>query len=317
MLNLPPELFCRFQELVYGRSSLRFSPSRLIHLEMQLRERVKARGLPNYEDYFQLLQEDVREFDALIEGITTKETYFFRLPGQFRALAKDVLPRVEDRLAREAQRIMVDQGGPGPWNIPLRIWSAGCATGEEPYSIAMAVLSGLKYPRAWQIELLASDISKEAVTTASLGFYDTGAIDKVPAIYQKKYIRTVSGGGVIAEELLKKISFRVFNLNHLEMRNGGAGLFTRLDGTREGLDLHERFELIFCRNVMIYFDFAAQQRLIDNLYACLKPGGHLFIGDAELLNIYPHGFETAEFEGTYYYRKPERDCLSERIKANE
>jgi chemotaxis protein methyltransferase CheR len=305
MLHLPTELLNQFQELVYGRSSLRFSPSRLINLEMQLRERLKARGLPTYEDYFRVLQEDIKEFDALIEGITTKETHFFRLPNQFRALSKEIIPVIEDRLSREAQKFNLEKGGPGPWKVPLRIWSAGCATGEEPYSIAMTVLSSLKYPRAWQTEILASDISKEAVTSASIGFYETAAINKIPVIHQKKHLKTVSGGGVMADALVEKISFRVFNLRHFNPVKGSPCAFVKLDGSREPIDLFERFDVIFCRNVMIYFDFVEQQRLVDNLYAALLPGGYLFTGDAELLHIYQHHFKTMEFDGTYYYRKSE------------
>lgn len=301
-MSLPMELLDKFQELIYGQSSLSFSPSRLINLEMQLRERLRTRGLSSYEDYFKVLSDDVDEFDALIEGITTKETHFFRLPDQFRALGTRIIPGIEKRLSSDARKLMSAAGGPGE---PLRIWSAGCATGEEPYSIAMTLMSSLAYPRALKSEIVASDISRDAVTTARLGFYESDVIKKIPALYRNKYLRVVSGGGVIAEDLVSRISFRIFNLRGLE--DNTSCVFTKLDGSRERLDLSERFDIIFCRNVMIYFDFAAQQRLVDNLFACLRPGGYLFTGDAELLHIYKHGFETLEFEGTYYYRKPEAE----------
>jgi len=298
------ELLDRFQELIYGQCSLRFSPSRLINLESQLRQRLESRGLGSYEDYLRLLQDDLEEFDALIDAITTKETRFFRLPEQIRALSREVLPRLEGLLSQEAQRMMVEEGGPGPWKVPLRIWSAGCATGEEPYSIAMTVISSLKYPRAWQLEILATDISKKALTTASLGFYETEIIDKIPETYQRKYLKKVTGGAVVVDEMVDKVSFRAFNLRDLDAHRGGPCVFTRLDGRAENIDPTSRFHMIFCRNVMIYFDFAAQQRLVNNLYSCLKPGGYLFTGDAELLHIYEHEFTTREFEGIYYYQKP-------------
>lgn len=305
MMYLPMQLLDKFQKLIYGQSSLSFSPSRLINLEMQLRERLRTRGISSYEDYFKILSDDVNEFDALIEGITTKETHFFRLPEQFRALGTRILPGIEKRLSADARKMMSAAGGPGPWKVPLRIWSAGCATGEEPYSIAMTLMSSLAYPRALKTEIVASDISRDAVTTAKLGFYETEVIEKIPALYRNKYLRVVSGGGVVAEDLVSRISFRIFNLRQLD--DSKSCVFTKLDGRRERIELSERFDVIFCRNVMIYFDFAAQQRLVDNLFACLKPGGYLFTGDAELLHIYDHGFETLEFEGTYFYRKPEVD----------
>lgn len=305
MLYLQTELLNQLQELIYGQCSLRFSPSRLINLETQIRERIEVRELSSLEDYFLLLQKDLSEFDTLIEGITTKETHFFRLPGQFEALREELLPRIEERLSQEAQRRMVEGIRQKTRNIPLRIWSAGCATGEEPYSIAMTVMEGLRYPRAWKVEILATDISQKAVTTASLGSYEAAALKRIPTIYQKKYVTMVNGGGVVTGEIKKKISFRVFNLRKLNGKKEKLCDFIKINGNREYMNLSGRFDAIFCRNVMIYFDIPAQQHLVDGLYACLKPGGYLFTGDAELLHIYDHNFKTVEYEGTIFYRKPE------------
>jgi len=304
MPDLSPDLLNHFQDLIYKQCSLRFSPSRRIGLEMRLRERLKNLELPSYEDYFHLLQNDFDEFDLLIEGITTKETYFFRLPDQFKALAKHVLPRIEERLAKDAQRLITEEGWSRARKMPIRVWSAGCATGEEAYSIAITLMEGLKYPKAWNIEILATDISREALTKARMGYYETGVLKKIPSHYQKKYMRICNGGAVMRDSLLERTDFRIFNLSHLNDYKCGPRPFVGLDGTKEKLDLAERFDMIFCRNVMIYFDFAAQQQLVDNLYGCLKPGGYLFTGDAELLRIYKHHFETLGFEGAYFYQKP-------------
>lgn len=305
MVYLPTQLFKDFQDLIYRQCSLRFSPSRLINLEVQIRERMKNKNLPSYEDYFHLLQEDVEEFDLLIEGITTKETHFFRLPEQFNALAKLVIPQIEEYLSKKAQKLMIEEGWAEPKNVPFRIWSAGCATGEEPYSIAMTLMDSLKYPRAWKAEILATDISKEALNTASVGFYENDILEKIPIFYQKKYMKRLNNGAVILNDLSKKISFRIFNLSNLNPKKDGTNSFMQLDGSEENLDLFERFDMIFCRNVMIYFDFVAQQQLVDKLYACLRPGGYLFTGDAELLYIYRHNFKSLEYEGSYIYQKPE------------
>ena len=305
MQNLSPELLDHIREFIYRQSSLCFSPSRLMNLKMRLQERLKTRALPSYEAYLRLLHEDLDEFDALVEGITTKETYFFRLPEQYKALARHVLPGIEESLSKEAQRIIVEEGWAGTRTVPIRVWSAGCSSGEEPYSIAMTIMDSLKYPKAWRIEILASDISREAVRKASEGFYETDAFKKIPYDYQKKFIRKVDQGGKILNPIRERISFRIFNLRHINIHRGMGSAFRKLDGTREYIELSERFDIVFCRNVMIYFDFDAQQQLIDHLYACLRPGGFLFTGDAELIRIYKHRFKTLEFEGTYLYQKPE------------
>jgi chemotaxis protein methyltransferase CheR len=305
MPDLSPDLLNHFQDLIYRQYSLRFSPSRQIGLEMRLRERLNNLELPSYEAYFDLLQNDFEEFDLFIEGITTKETYFFRLPDQFKALTKHILPRIEERLSKEVQRLIAEEGWSGAKKMPIRVWSAGCATGEEAYSIAMTIMEGLKYPKAWHTEILATDISREALTKARMGFYETSVLKKISSHYQKKYMRICNGGAVMRDAILERMDFRIFNLRHLNDYKGGPCPFIDLDGTREKRDLSELFDMIFCRNVMIYFDFNAQQQLVDNLYGCLKPGGYLFTGDAELLRIYKHHFETLEFEGAYLYQKPD------------
>lgn len=293
------------QELIYDQCSLRFSPSRLTSLKTRLLERMQKRELSSLEEYYRLLKDDNEEFDTLVNGITTKETYFFRLPEQFKAITRQVIPRIEERLLHDAQQVITYQGWSAPRIIPFRIWSTGCATGEEPYSIAMTILEGLKYPKAWKVDIMASDISREAVTTACTGLYESDALKRIPVHYQQRYLKQANGSVVMGDDLRERITFRIFNLRNLNPRRGFPCTFMKLDGTSELIDLYEYFDIIFCRNVMIYFDFSAQQQLIDRLYACLKPGGYLFTGDAELLHIYQHRFQTLECEGAYFYHKPE------------
>jgi chemotaxis protein methyltransferase CheR len=237
MPDLPQDLLNHFQDLIYRQCSLRFSPSRLVSLEMRLRERLKDLELPSYEAYFRLLQEDFEEFDVLIEGITTKETYFFRLPDQFKALAKYILPRIEERLFKEAQRLIAEEGWSRAREMPIRIWSAGCSTGEEAYSVAMTLMEGLKYPKAWHTEILATDISREALTRASMGFYETSVLKNISSHYQRKYMKICNGGVVMRDAILERMDFRIFNLRHLDVYKGGPCPFIYLDGTRERLDL--------------------------------------------------------------------------------
>lgn len=302
MYSLQTELLSEFQELIYGHSSLRFSPSRLINLETQLRERVTTLGVKSYEDYLSLVQSDPDEFHILIDAITTKETHFFRMPQHFKALNKLVLPKIEDKLSNE---LIAGSNGGGSTRQPLHIWSAGCATGEESYSISMAALEGLKYPRAWKVEVFASDISHEAVKKASRGIYEKSALERIPEDCMKKYVNAISDEAHMSAELKSIMSFRVFNLRNLLMDDYGSSRFFCNHNSGETKTLKEFFNVIFCRNVMIYFDIPAQQHLIERLYDCLKPGGFLFTGEAELLHIYDHGFITVESDGALFYQKPE------------
>lgn len=308
LLYFSTELLSKFQELIYGQSSLRFSPARLINLEMQIRERVLYLGLGSFEDYYHKLNRDVDEMLALIDKLTTKETYFFRLLPQFKVLENTIIPRIEGRLSNDARTLMANLPADGKSiKLPLRIWSAGCATGEEAYSIAMSVTNALQFKRAWQVEVMASDISREAILWAEAGKYDAAQLDRIPQLYRDAFVIRTNGTGTFAGELRKKISFKIFNLNNLTDASGAQYKFIGSDGSREMVDLFERYDIIFCRNVMIYFDFAAQHRLIDRLYANLKPGGYLFMGDAELLHIYKHNFETIEKDGAIIYRKPDNE----------
>ena len=172
----------------------------------------------------------------------------------------------------------------------MRIWSAGCATGEEAYTIAMIVTEGLEYRRAWDIEILATDISRRALATAEEGYYSREPLRNLPGAYLAKYMVPREGGFRVSDSIRKMINFRKFNLKDLSPDEG-----------RKPGGSHD---IIFCRNVMIYFDLPGQQHLIRSLYRCLKPGGYLFTGDTEFLHIYEHDFETVEEEGAIYYRKP-------------
>jgi len=301
--DLTAELLTEFKGLIYRQSSLSFSPARVINLEMHIRERVKNLELRFFEDYLRLLQEDTEEFEKLIERITTKETYFFRISAQFEALGQSIIPDIEERLSRELQ-LKISELQKGKLKAPLRIWSAGCASGEEPYSVAMTVLESLRYPRAWGIEILATDISREVLDIARRGYYESAMLNRIPTRYLRKFVAMHNGGGFISDELKKMISFRIFNLRDITREDSGPGVLTIREGTGDEIDMNEYFDIIFCRNVMIYFDFPAQQGLVDNLYRCLKPGGYLFTGDAELLHIYKHRFKSVEKQGAFFYQKP-------------
>ena len=287
---------------VHEASSLRFSSVRRANLEMQVTERMSYLGLKSIASYREIINEDTEEFWQLIESLTTKETYFFRLPGHFEGIRDIVLPEIEERLSEDLRRTMALDGEGPVAKPPLRVWSAGCSTGEEVYSLAMCILRNLKYPRAWATSILATDISRKALSEAEMGHYAPHSISKIPKDLQGSYVCLDRSGGHMAADLKRVCSFRIMNL-HDFLSGGKLFQVTGLDGSREFIDFNERFDIVFCRNVMIYFDFEAQQRLVKSLYNCLRPGGYLFTGDAEVLHIYEHRFEVVHYQSSVFYKK--------------
>lgn len=290
----------RVVEMIYARSSMCFSTHRMANLENRLRERREALGV-GLDEYAELLAADGEELDRLIERVSTKETHFFRIPEQFTTLREVVLPRIEEEML---DRVYAALGQGSMERLKLRVWSAGCSTGCEPYSVAMTLLAGLRHPRAWQLEILATDLSGPALAEARRGLYRPEALrEAAPEVKLRHFSSREGGEFEVAVPVREMVDFRLFNLRELLDRGPGSFNLVGGNGERESRDLYN-LDLIFCRNVMIYFDFPAQQALVDRLYDCLRPGGWLFTGDAELLHVYRHRFENVEAFGNCVYRKP-------------
>jgi len=259
-------LISRFKEKVYQKSNLHFPPQKTFLFEKRLIERINALRLISYEDYYDLLDKDEKEMENLLDLLTNKETSFFRITNHFEFL-RDWLKRKEEIF------------DPRP---SLRIWSAGCSTGEEAYSIAMTILDTLRYPRAWDIEIIATDICYKAIKTALEGRYGLERIKGIPDGL-RKYIRTTKDYGEVKEEVKRLVRFERRDIREWERR--------------------DFFDLVFCRNVLIYSDLEGQKRVIDSLYRALKPLGYLFTGEGEVLHILPHPFRTIESNGFLLYQK--------------
>lgn len=277
----------RVRELVYGRCHLTFPPSRQEQLRRWVKTCMAAGGFRSCDEYRCSLASNAGEFQRFISRVTTKETYFFRLPEQFEALRDDVLPALVER---ESRRSMQTLAKGAPCRPRLHAWSAGCATGQEAYSLAMQVLDCIKYPRAWDLTVLGTDIDAGALATARRGCYDRGRFEKVPPSFLERFFLPNPDSSVSVTDEVKAVTeFQELNLKDLATAASFQG----------------RFDVILCRNVMIYFDHPAQQRLVTDLAACLRPGGFLFTGEGEVLHLYRHGFETIERERCIFYRKAE------------
>lgn len=287
------------QRCIHDRYALHFTGSRVRTLESLLQQRCRSPGHASVSEYCKLLVIDRTLLGDLVDELTTKETYFFRIPKHFAALRHHVLPELEERLA---QRLRFDPAG-NPSESTLRLWSAACSTGQEAYSLQIALREGLRYPRAWKQELWATDISRRALKTAALGQYPSARIDSDLRARLAPYLQSANGTLRISSDLRRGMRFGRFNLRKLTLSLPAATL-EELSGGTVSLPLENHFDIIFCRNVLIYFDLEDQQQMVSGLERALKPGGYLFTGDAEPLHIYDHGLELHRHDGAIYYRRP-------------
>lgn len=252
--------FQRFSRFIYDNVGIKMPPVKKTMLEARLQKRLKALGITTFEEYGEFVfSPDGRatELIHLIDVVTTNKTDFFREPGHFDFLVKTVLPSV--LLARGD--VLRD---------PVRIWSAGCSTGEEPYTLAM-VLSEFAVGRPdFRVAITASDVCTQVLQTAKTAIYPEERTDPIPLNLKKKYLmrsREKAKSLVrIAPKLRSLITFR------------------RINFMDDDLGIAEKMDIIFCRNVVIYFDKPTQQTLMQKFHRQLRPGGYLFIGHSETLS---------------------------------
>jgi len=263
------------------RCRLSFSGHKRAILRSRLESRIAALALPDIAAYWQFLKSSREEEAMLFDLVTTNETSFFRNPAQFELLRARIIPGFELLPAIEKNSI--------------RVLCAGCSTGEEPYSVAMTLLAALRNPANWRLEIVAGDLSKSCLEIATSGYYDREKLGKIPGGYIERYMERQGEGAVMKAAVRKMVHFEQLNLNDL-MTPACAPACEKLG----------RFDIIFCRNVMIYFSSPCQQLLVDTLHELLLPGGYLFTGDAEPLHIFKHDFRPVENADCLIYQKMER-----------
>jgi chemotaxis protein methyltransferase CheR len=247
--------------MVYETSGIMLHAGKRALVSARLQKRLRHTGASTFRDYVKLLQSDVtgEELTAMLDAITTNHTSFFREPQHFDFLEHTVLPSLRER-GRQA---------------PILGWSAACSTGEEPYTLAMTACQALGEEAARRVRLLASDISTRAVARAASGIYKIERTADVPRHLVLKYFQRARAGQQavmqITPAVRQMIEFRRLNLLHPAPPG-------------------PPFDFIFCRNVMIYFDRVAQQRVVETLEGRLARGGYLFLSHSESLNGLRHGF---------------------------
>lgn len=270
-LHLDEAAFRQLAEVLRGEIGLLVAPEMRPTLERRLRERVLALGLPSFAEYARLLRERQRaELDEAIELVTVNETYFFREALQLRAFQADILPALlENKSSRRVD-----------------VWSAGCSTGEEAYTIAITLLEA-DLPSAIAARVLGTDISRRCIAHARRGVYGRSAFRSTPAELRHKYFVSRPDGEHVSPEVKAMTSFSQQNL----LNPAKGALVGRMD-------------VVFCRNVLIYLDDPSRARLLELFHERLAPGGFLLLGHSESLLNVDSPFEHVHLGGELVYRKP-------------
>lgn len=259
--DLSAKEFDRFRALIYEHSGINLTDDKRDLLRARLGKRMRQQGLASYDDYLKMIDRDKsgQEIIHLIDAVSTNVTFFFREQAHFDFLKTVVLPGIRKK------------AGPGG-RSRIRFWSAGCSTGEEPYSLAMTVSPLIEaMGNRWDLKILASDISTKVLTKAKLGVYSRTTVKGLNQTHIDEFFTGGNGTLMVRPEIKSLITFARVNL-------------------QKKFPFRGPFDVIFCRNVMIYFDQATQERLVAKFYDYLTPGGFLFIGHSENLSMVRHQF---------------------------
>ncbi len=272
--DLTLEDYRHFRDYIHEHSGIFFEDTQLDSLRISLVTRATRLDLTDLSPYFDVLRTSPSEFNELLNLITINETSFFRFPQQFEALKNRVLPEIlEGKLSS---------------NRHLRIWSAGCSTGEEPYSIGMAMMEAGVEGLGWQTRVLGTDVSTRALTVARQGVYPRKSALNLPDEIVARHFEGEGEELSVAKNVRRIVDFQYHNLVKepypIEMMTG--------------------WDIIFCRNVTIYFKLDSTRRVVHNFFRSLNEGGYLFIGHSETLTSISDEFEPIEAGDVFLYRKP-------------
>ncbi|MCH9031122.1 MAG: protein-glutamate O-methyltransferase CheR [candidate division Zixibacteria bacterium] len=281
--NLSIEEFRHIRDFIHDKSGIYFTDNKVYLLRNRLRSRMDELGLTRFNDYFYRLKYDTSrsEFNKLMVLITTNETSFFRNEPQLRSFELEALPLVIKRIEESARKKII------------RIWSAGCSTGEEPYTLAMILKERL--PKGWYGEIMACDISEQVLSKARRGQYHKNNIKTLQRYYRDKYFTLGDDLYTIKPEIKAMVKFSHVNLSETNK-----------------LHLFTGFDFVFCRNVMIYFSDEVKKRIVKAFYQSLNPGGFFYVGHSESLHGISKAFKLMYFKEALVYEKEGALARSER-----
>ena len=270
--KIKPEEFRLLRDLVNDFCGIRFPDDMQFVMERKLKERLSNLSLSDFAEYYHYLRyhPDARaELERAVDVLTTNETYLFREEYQLRAFQREVLPLLQER-GRNQRR--------------LSIWSAGCSTGEEVYTLAILIKESHLFD-GWDVRVTGNDISRRVLTQARRGTYGPSSFRSMPAQYSQYFVETPEGRTVKAD-IRSMCSFAHLNL---------------LDATR--FSVIGTVDAVFCRNVLIYFDTASRRKVIEGFYERLNAGGYLFLGHSESLLNVSTAFELVHLSSDLVYQK--------------
>jgi len=266
----------RLCQFLHRRTGMHFGESKRYYIERRIADRLAATGMRTFSAYLAHIETDQGEVEQLINIFTVNETYFYREEHQLRCMSRSLLPEIVQ--------------GRKPGDL-VRIWSVPCSTGEEPYSIAVWLLENWPLVDAYHIEIVGSDIDTQVLLDAKAGDYGERALSRLPADVVERYFEPAQAGHRrLIQDLRESVKFTA------------ANLVDPASVTAQG-----RFDIIFCRNVLIYFDDSARLLAVNNLYDSLHSGGYICLGHTESMTRISKRFDLRRFEDAIVYQRPGRD----------
>jgi chemotaxis protein methyltransferase CheR len=278
--------FKLFRDYVHENCGIYFEDNKMYLMQNRLSRRLNELGIKSFRDYYYYVKYDNsrQEFNNLINIITTNETSFFRNEPQLESFANDILPKVIREKRNEK-------------NKTLKIWSAGCSSGEEPYTLAMVLIEKLKSTNFLDIQIFANDISQKVLQTARQGIYSENRVINVKPDFRKRYFSNDGGNYKVNQDIKRLINFSQMNLND-----------------QSQFVLLQNMDFVFCRNVMIYFSDESKKKLVRNFYNILKPGGYLYLGHSETLHGISKSFKLKFYNNCLTYQKEKHTPINSSLK---
>ncbi len=265
---LNDEYFEKFKKTIYDESGITFSDTNRPILDSRIKEILREKKIESPAEYYSLILKDHEEMKRMLDSVTTNLTRFFRNQPHFDAFENYVIPHILEEKKKSGDRT-------------VRVWSAGCSTGEEPYTIAMILKKIL--PMGYNFTIIASDISLKSLMVGQQGLYAENKIDGIPPEYLSQFFTKTEKGYQISKDIMSHVKFDYHNLkNEPGMRN---------------------FDVVFCRNVMIYFDEAAQRVVLNRFWESMANHSYLFIGHSESLFGMNTKFEFLKTDWACLYQK--------------
>lgn len=274
-LNLTFDDLIPIRDLVAETSGLYFEENKFYFIEKRIAKRIRATNTQTARNYFRLLKlgQNTEEMHELISLLTTNETYFYRYLPQLESFVEEALPIVIDLKKKKGDKT-------------LNIWSAGCSTGEEPYTILILLKERLKDYNDWTINMYATDIDHRVLEKAKRGKYEKRAVKDIPPTILEKYFKEEASRYFVHDEIKQGVNFDYLNL---------------MD--RKAIRKISDMDFVFCRNVLIYFDDKAKKQVVNSIYDSLAPGGFIFLGHAESVGKISATFKLIKLNKSLSYQK--------------